>query len=255
MIRNLLIRGMIAGLVAGLLGFCFAKTFGEPSVDRAIAFESQQDKLREAADAAAGKPHDPSDDIELFSRNTQAGLGLFTGVMTFSTALGGIFALVFSVSYGRLGALKARGTAAVLALLGFVAVVVVPFLKYPANPPSVGDPDTIGARTALFFGIMLISLVAAVLAVNAQRRLQSRQGQFNAVLIAIVMYVAIVSVACAVMPSVDEVPALFSATLLWHFRVASLGIQAVVYTTLALLFGVLAQAVLERKPLRRLATA
>ena len=46
MIRNLLIRGMIAGLVAGLLGFCFAKTFGEPSVDRAIAFESQQEQAR-----------------------------------------------------------------------------------------------------------------------------------------------------------------------------------------------------------------
>lgn len=255
MIRNLLIRGMIAGLIAGLLGFCFAKAFGEPSVDRAIAFESQQDKLREAADAAAGKPHDPNDDIELFSRTTQAGVGLFTGVMTFSTALGGIFALVFSVSYGRLGSLKARGTAALLALLGFVVVVVVPFLKYPANPPSIGNPDTIGARTGLFFGIMLVSLVAAVLAVNMQRRLQSRHGQFDATLVAIIVYAVIVSVACAVMPTVDEVPTLFSASLLWHFRIASLGIQGVVYTTLALLFGVLAQAVLERKPLRRLATA
>ncbi len=255
MIRTLLIRGMIAGLIAGLLGFCFAKTFGEPSVDRAIAFESQQDKLHDAADTAAGKPHDPNDDIELFSRNTQSGIGLFTGVVAFSTALGGIFALVFSVAYGRLGALKARGTAAVLALIGFVVVVVVPFLKYPANPPSIGNPDTIGSRTALFFGIMVVSLAAVVLAGNLQRRLQSRIGPFNATLAAVLVYGVVVSIACAVMPIVDEVPALFSATLLWHFRIASLGIQAVVYTTLGLLFGVLAQAALERKPHRRLATA
>jgi len=255
MIRNLLIRGMIAGLVAGLLGFCVAKTFGEPAVDRAIAFETQQDKLREQAEAAAGHQHDPADDVELVSRGTQAGLGLLTGVCVFGTALGGLFSLVFAFSYARIGALRARGTSALLGLFGFVTVAIVPFLKYPPNPPSVGNPETIGARTALFFGMVAISLIVAVFAVRLQRRLQARHGNWNAVLISVAVYIALMALAYLALPPIDEVPKLFSATLLWKFRVAAIGIQAVIWTTLGLLFGALAQRELEKVPARRIASA
>jgi hypothetical protein len=40
MIKTLLVRGMAVGIVAGLLAFGFSSLFGEPSVDRAIAFEA-----------------------------------------------------------------------------------------------------------------------------------------------------------------------------------------------------------------------
>jgi predicted cobalt transporter CbtA len=40
-----------------------------------------------------------------------------------------------------------------------------------------------------------------------------------------------------VLPAVDEVPAGFPVTLMWRFRVASLGIQAVMWATLGILFG------------------
>jgi predicted cobalt transporter CbtA len=259
MIRNLLIRGMIAGLVAGLLGFGFAKTFGEPSVDRAIAFESQQEQAHEHAhenaEAASGHLHEHGDDVELVSRGTQAGLGLLTGVAVFGTALGGLFSLVFAISYARIGALRARGTSALLGLFGFVTVVVVPFLKYPPNPPSVGNPETIGARTALFFGMIAISLVVAVFAARLQRRMQRTHGNWNASLIAIAGYLVLMGVAYIALPPVDEVPAQFSATLLWDFRVAAIGIQAVIWTTLGVLFGVLAQREVERVPARRVAVA
>ena len=39
---NLLMRGMLAGLIASLLAFGFAKVYGEPQVDRAIAFEEHE---------------------------------------------------------------------------------------------------------------------------------------------------------------------------------------------------------------------
>lgn len=169
MIRTLLIRGMIAGLVAGLIGFGFARAFGEPSVARAIAFEEQHEHEHEHehghADAAATQAHSHDHgDEALVSRDTQAGLGLLTGVAVFGTALGGLFSLVFAFAYGRLGALRARGTSALLALFGFVSVAIVPFLKYPPNPPAVGNAETIGPRTALFFGMVAISIAAAVFA-------------------------------------------------------------------------------------------
>ena len=43
-------------------------------------------------------------------------------------------------------------TAALIALSGFIAIYAVPILRYPANPPSIGNPDTIGMRTAIYFG-------------------------------------------------------------------------------------------------------
>ncbi|MDR5838862.1 CbtA family protein [Caballeronia sp. LZ034LL] len=267
MIRTLLIRGMLAGLVAGLIGFGFARGFGEPSVAQAIAFEEQHEHAEaapahehehghEAANASANadQSHDHGDE-ELVSRGTQAGLGLLTGVVVFGTALGGIFSLVFAFAYGRLGALHARGTSALLALFGFVSVAIVPFLKYPPNPPAVGNAATIGPRTALFFTMVAISIAAMVWAVRWQRRLTARQGAWNATLVAALAYVVVIVIAQVVLPHVDEVPEGFSASLLWNFRVTAIGIQALIWTTLGLLFGALAARELERPPVRRMAAA
>ncbi|VXC76655.1 conserved membrane hypothetical protein [Burkholderia sp. 8Y] len=254
MIRSLLIRGMIAGFVAGLLGFGFAKLVAEPFVARAIAFEETHAHAHDHEHhEGAAHSHDHDSDEELVSRDTQAGLGLFTGVAVFGTALGGIFSLVFAFAYGRLGALHARGTSALLAMLGFLSVVVVPFLKYPPNPPAVGNAATIGPRTALFFGMLTVSIVAAVIAVALQRRLRARRGEWNATMIAGAFYVASMLLAQYATPPVDEVPADFSASLLWNFRVAAIGIQVIIWTTLGLVFGALAARELEPPALRKMA--
>ena len=78
--------------------------------------------------------------------------------MTYSVAFGGLFCARFRDLYGRMGNWGPRVTAALLALSGFLAVYAVPILKYPANPPSIGNPDTIGLRTAIYFGMILLSL-------------------------------------------------------------------------------------------------
>lgn len=94
MVRTLLIRGMLVGFLAGILVFSFAKVFGEPQVDHAIAFESAMDEAKAKADLERGI-HDV-EEPELVSRKLQASYGLLTGVMVYSTAFGGLFALVFS---------------------------------------------------------------------------------------------------------------------------------------------------------------
>ena len=80
--------------------------------------------------------------------------------MIYGAAFGGLFALAFALAYGRMADLGPRATSAILAALGFIAVYIVPALKYPANPPSVGDAETLGMRTALYFGIIALSLAA-----------------------------------------------------------------------------------------------
>lgn len=234
MTGKLLVRGMLVGLLAGILAFGFAKVFGEPQIDRAIAFEEQMAEM-----------HGDAPEEELVSREVQSTFGLFTGVVVYSVSLGGIFALVFAYSLGRVGKIGPRGLAALLALAAFVTVILVPGLKYPANPPSVGDPETIAQRTKLFFLILLVSVIAAVLAINAARKLIPSLGIWSGSILAVALYVVIMAVAGALFPTINEVPENFSAVLLWKFRVASLGIQLVLWTTVGLVFGWTAERVLN----------
>jgi hypothetical protein len=236
MVGGILLRGMLAGVVAGLLAFGFARVFGEPPVNSAIAFEQQMDKMK-------GEMPEP----ELVSRATQAGLGLFVGVVVYGAAVGGLFSLVFAYLHGRIGRLRPRAVAALLALAAFVSIVLVPDLKYPANPPSVGDPDTIGSRTALFFTMLVISVTALVFAISLARSVMKRQGPWNATLLGAAAYVVIIAIAQYALPGVNEVPEHFSAVVLWNFRIASLGLHAVLWATIGLVFGFLAEQAFERR--------
>jgi predicted cobalt transporter CbtA len=246
MVRTLLIRGMLVGILAGLLVFAFAKVFGEPQVDRAISFEAALDEANAKAHAANGIHAE--EEPELVSRQVQAGLGLFTGVMVYSTAFGGLFALVFAAADRRVAELSPRAVAALLAVAGFVAVYVVPNLKYPANPPSVGQPDTIGHRTALYFIMLALSVGAMVVAAVLRKRLAARYGGWTAALAAVGFYLVAVAGPAYLLPSVNEVPEAFPAVVLWHFRVASFGMQLVMWTTLGLLFGALTERAVAGHP-------
>jgi predicted cobalt transporter CbtA len=240
MVRTLLIRGMLVGLVAGLLVFAVGKIAGEPQVDRAISFETAMDEAKIQADVAKGLPA-PVPEPEIVSREVQASFGLFTGVVVYASAFGGLFALVFAFAYGRVGNVRPRAVSALLAFGGFVTLYVVPNLKYPANPPSIGEPETIALRTGLYFSMILISIVAAVLAVIAQRQLAVRHDNWSATLIAAAGYLVVVIAAMMILPVINEVPEGFPAMLLWRFRMVSLGMQAVLWTTIGLLFGALTE--------------
>lgn len=257
MMGRLLLRGMLVGLVAALLSFGFLKLAGEPSVDRAIAFENAMDeakaKARAEEAAAKGKPAPVEQaEPELVSRPVQAGIGLLTGVAVYSTAFGGIFALVFAAAYRRMGDFSARATSALLAAVGFVSVYVVPMLKYPANPPSVGLPETIDMRTSLYFAMILISVAAMIAAGILRNRLNPRFGVWDSALIAAGAYIVVIAGVALALPDVNEVPEGFPATVLWQFRIASLGGQAIMWTVLGLAFGALAERVVaDRQPVLR----
>src|SRR6478735_7160946 len=215
LVRGLLIRGLLAGLAAGVLMFAFAWVFGEPQVDAAIAFEE------------ANSP--PSSEAPLVSRDVQSTFGLLTG------------SVVFAAVQGRIGHARPRVTAATLALVAFTVIVLVPFLKYPSNPPAVGADETIGYRTRIYFVMLLLSVVAAFAALRVGRDAVKRLGAWNGVLVAVGSYIVLVAISQVLMPSLDEIPQGFSASIIWHFRIATLGTHAVLYATLGLAFGALAE--------------
>ena len=236
MIQAFLVRGMLVGLVAGLLAFAFAHTFGEPNVDTAIAFEDSMHQADAAAAVAAGKPVPPPE-MDIVSRPVQASIGLFTGVVVYGAAFGGIFALIFAFAWGRVGRLSPRALAAIIAVVGYVAVVVVPQIKYPANPPSVGQPDTIAFRTWVFLAMLLVSILAAGAATYLRANLLRRLGGWNATLVAAAAFAVVVILGMLILPGINEVPKDFPAVTLWQFRLASLGTQAILWATLGLAFG------------------
>ena len=246
MIRTLLIRGMLAGLLAGLLVFGFAKLFGEPPLDRALRFELAMEDAKARAEAAKGMP--AMEGPALVSRDVQAGLGLFTGVAVYCAAFGGLFALVFAVASGRVGTLGPRALSALLAMAGFIAIYLVPAMKYPASPPAVGAPDTIGLRTALYFIAIALSVAAMTGAVVLRAHLAPRRGPWTAALIAIAAYLLLAAAAQSLLPGIDKVPHNFPATMLWQFRVASFGMQAIMWSTTGLVFGVLTERAAVRRP-------
>jgi len=120
----------------------------------------------------------------------------------------------------------------------------VPFIKYPANPPSVGDPDTITKRTALYLIMILISLLAAIAAVRLRKVLSERWSGTTATLVAGFGFLLVVVVAGALLPPINEVPKTFPAVTLFRFREASLGMQLVIWTTIGLVFAATAERVM-----------
>ncbi|MFI7102144.1 CbtA family protein [Streptomyces sp. NPDC050161] len=232
-VRNLLVRGMLAGLGAGVLALIVAYLIGEPNVDSAIGFE----------EAHAGHSHEH--EVELVSRGVQSTAGLATGVLVYGIAFGGIAALVHCFALGRVGRFGPRATALLLSGCALLAVYVVPFLKYPANPPAVGNPDTIGKRTALYFLMMVLSVLLAVAATLLGKRLAPRTGTWYATVVAVAAFAVVVGLAFAFLPAINETPEHFPAALLWRFRLSALAMQLTLWAGFGLLFGELAQRLLR----------
>lgn len=232
MVRTLLVRGLLLGLVAGLIAGAFAFAFGEPRIESAIALE-------EAAAAPAGhaghadEAHDHGDGAVVGRPVQKAGLLLATGL--YGLAVGGVFALVYASLRGRVGPRSEGGLGLAAAGVAFVAVILVPFVKYPANPPAVGDPETINGRTLLYVVMVLVGLAATAIAVMTARQVTS--GPWARWIAAVSAFLAPVVAAWLLLPAVDEVPEGFPATLLWEFRLASLGTQLVFWVAFGALFG------------------
>lgn len=252
MMRRFLVFGMLAGLLASLFAFGFASLAAEPQIDAAIALE-ESGALGEPA--AAAHPHDDAGaapdsdggDEAAVSRGTQKGIGLLAALGLYGIAMGGLFAIACTFAYGRIGAGGMRGTAGIVALAGFTAVALVPFLKYPANPPAVGDADTLDRRTGLYVVMVVVTVLAALIAAAVGRMLAARLGSANAALTAAGIFGLLVVVAAVLMPTVSEVPVAFPADLLWRFRLASLGTQAVLWAALGMAFGPLAHRTLHSR--------
>jgi hypothetical protein len=234
---------MAAGLLAGLLAGLFAFFVGEPVLDRAIGLEAAAGHSHEGAEA--GHSHEE----EVVGRTTQK-VGLFFATGLFGVTVGGIFGLAYAYFRGRMSSGTEWVRSLSLTAAIFAGAFLIPFLKYPANPPTVGDPTTIGARTAAYFAMVGLSLLAVLAAWRVARMLRERgvsaPARHVSVGLGLVLAVAALFV---VMPEAPS-PGGFPAGLLWDFRLSSFGTQLVFWTGLGVAFGLLCERA-ERRTNRR----
>ena len=198
-------RGALAGLIAGVLGVVFARIWVEPVIAKAIDYESGRDDVLATLNTAAGLQVGP-EGPEIFSRSMQSTLGLATGIIVFSVAMGALVAVAYLVLHGRFAA-RPQYLAWLLCGFGFLGVFLLPFAKYPANPPAIGHSFTIVTRGQLYLTMVAASLVLLGLGVFVAHRLSGRMGWFRATLIAAAGFFVAYGALLAVMPSFGELSA------------------------------------------------
>jgi hypothetical protein len=251
--KQIIWRGLLAGATAGVLTFIFARIFIEPVIELAIGYEDGIGAAREALEGAASG-HDHG--AEGFTRGVQANIGMGLGVLAFSLAMGALFAVVFAVTYGRVGNVSARLLSLYVAGGMLLSLYLVPALKYPPSPPALSLDETIQQRTLLYLLMVVLSGALFVGAVYLGRQLVDRLGAWNATLAAAGAYVVAVLVVMLILPTIDEMPGPllddagniayqgFPADVLYEFRLFSAGAQVVMWLTIALVFAPMAARLL-----------
>lgn len=244
------VRYLAPGAIAGVVSFAFSRVLIEPLIGAAVDYEGAREH---AESMLAGGDHDH--DHELFTRAVQENVGAAVGIVVFGIAMGVLFAVAYTVirqALERRGLTSAPTSLALLLSGGmFMAVNVIPSLKYPANPPTVGLPDTVGARSSAFLTMTAVSVVGACVAVAVGLALWHRWGTWRAVALVVGGYVAVMLCTMALLPSFHEVPgplsgpdglvlAGFPAEVLAQFRLYSVVNQALMWVAIGVTWACLA---------------
>ncbi|WP_063739465.1 CbtA family protein [Streptomyces anulatus] len=224
---SLLGRGALAGGAAGVVNGGFSWLLAEPVLDEAVRLEAAREEASGAGSAAA----------EVFSRSTQHA-GLLVAAVLTGAAIGVLFAVVYAVLHRRDPDGAPWRRSLTLAGAGFTGVWLLPFLRYPANPPGVGDPGTIDTRVNAWLAAIGIGVIAVALAWRvhgwlAERRRSAPQRQLTVTAIMLAALAALF----ALPDNPDAVSA--PATLVWDFRVLSAASMGLLWGGLAVGFGLL----------------
>jgi hypothetical protein len=276
LVRGLMLRAACAGVLGGLVAFVFARIFAGPLVQQAIDYEGGRGAAEAALAAAAGEPVE-AEGPEIVSRLVQGNLGLGVGIVAFGLAVGCFFGVVYCLAWGRAGRVSARRLSLLVAGAGFLLLYLVPFLKYPANPPAVGNDATIAQRAGLY-GVMVVACVVfGAAAVWLGQRLAARFGTWNATLLAGLAFTVAIGVVMLLLPSLGSLSANagtagplltetpqplrdpsgtivfpgFDPDLLYWFRLYSVIAQALLWGVIGVAFAPLAERMVERSALGR----
>ncbi|MFB5629713.1 MAG: CbtA family protein [Nitrosarchaeum sp.] len=218
-----LFSGALAGTIHGIANLVLV----EPYLDQAIGIENQHL-------FASGEEKDtPEFRAEFDSyRYWQKGGQVLAGAIL-GTSIGALFGIVYAYSRNSLPGIHDLKKTFTLAAIMWLTIFFIPFLKYPANPPTVGDPETVVLRSILYLSFIAISGFGAVGFYQIYKKLESRKK-----IIAFVGYAIFIGVVFAVMPAnPDEISA--PMELVNGFRIMSVIAVSVFWVSVAVILGVI----------------
>jgi predicted cobalt transporter CbtA len=231
-----IIGAVVAGILAGFVASVLLTFTAEPVIDQAIALE-------EAHHAA--EPHEPGapGEPEIVSRGDQKGVGRFAAYSLGGGAYGVLFGITFLALRRRDGKTNPADAFRRSLLAGAFmagAFTVMPFIKYPPNPPAVGDPSTISERQWKYLALIFLSVVVLALAARLSSYLRNRGWTEDERLIAVALAIAVpLGILLAALPPFHD-PIEAPANMVWRFRIASLGGNLLLWFVLTTTFGAVA---------------
>ena len=218
---------LIAGCFAGIIHGGANLVIVEPYLDSAIDIENQNM-------FASGEAKDTAEFWVEYSdyRTWQKGGQVLAGAIL-GTSIGALFGLVFGLSRHVLPGNHNVKKAIILAGIMWFTLYFIPFLKYPANPPTVGDPETVVLRSVLYLTFIAISGFGAVGFYQLSKKFEKQKK-----LIALIGYGVFITIAFFVMPpNPDEVTA--PMELVNGFRIMSLIAVSTFWISLGIILGAL----------------
>lgn len=242
-----MLTGLAAGAAAGLSATAVLLLAVEPRIDAAIAIE-EGNSGGHSHEATAGA-HDHG---ELVTRLQQQIGGAVT-VIIVAALLGLAFAVVYTRVRHRLPGSTEVGRSVALGVLGFTAFALAPAMILPANPPAVGDPDTVNQRTAGYLLVILLTILLTIAVFALTRSLAERGVSPEARwVVGCLLGVAGAVALLTLFPRVDsEIPHEVPAALIWEFRLTSLGQLAAMWGVLGLAHGLLTTRLLTARSRHR----
>jgi len=214
-----LLAGAIAGTILGIVN----QVAVQPYIERAIELEMQNT-------VQSGQVINP-DEFAAY-RFWQKGGEIVAGTIL-GLSIGSLFGIVFAYTHNSIPGSNNKKKALVLAGIMWFVLFLIPALKYPANPPAVGDPETIYYRQTLYIAFLAISGLGALGLAVLYRKIESLN--FRKVIIPSA-YAVIIAAAYLAMPSSpDTITA--SMDLVTGFRMASAITLSMFWGLLGVIFG------------------
>ena len=216
-----LISGAIAGTILGLVNLALV----EPYLDKAIGIEVQN-AINE------GEKVDPQEHVSY--RFWQKGGEVIAGTIL-GMALGSLLGIVFAFGRKIIPGSNIR-KALVLSGIIWLVIFMIPAIKYPANPPTVGDPDTINYRQYLFISFILISGFTA-LGLSLLYTKMKAKSSLKFLTITTIYTIIMIDAFIFVPPNPDKITA--PMDLVNGFRIMSMLTMTVFWVVLGITFGLI----------------
>lgn len=218
-----LVSGALAGLVLGAVNLAIV----EPYLDQAIGIENENL-------FASGEEEDTFEfwiEYEGY-REWQKSGQILAGVIL-GTSIGSLFGIVFALSRNSLPGNHDVKKTLVLAGIMWFTLYFIPFLKYPANPPTVGDTETVVIRGILYLSFIAISGFGAWGFYKLSKKFKNKKK-----LVSVIGYGIFISAVFFAMP---ENPDIISAPLdlVEGFRAVSVIAVSAFWVSVAVFLGFL----------------